>query len=438
MSLVQASPLGSAGRSDGPNCPQDDRDLSSCMPVRSCLTMDTGPTTVVLTALDLEYDAVRSHLTDLRTRVHPAGTHFEVGIVRGSTVRVGLAAVGAGNRAAAVLVERSMAMFHPGTILFTGVAGALHTDIQVGDVVVATRVYGYQSGAEEQGEFLARPRVWNAPHHLLQQARHVVRTDWWRRIPSAATDAQPFAIFFRPVAAGEVVLDSPTGPSVDLIRRHYNDVAAIEMESAGAAEAAHLNQAVPLLTIRGISDHADGRKIETDMTGGQSVAAAHAAAFTAALLLTLGTTIKESPEHNEAGRPVATGDRITIRVGGNVSGQITTGDGNTVSQIRERQRPPDAKSEQADLLVRFADLRTRLAADGTRTNGAQAKLAELQEAILADVPDLPTMEYALHWFRRKLPRFADAVSALILHPDTNRRIADRGAELVQEYTRRFS
>lgn len=34
---------------------------------------------VILTALDLEYQAVRRHLTDLDVRRHPAGTRFEVG-----------------------------------------------------------------------------------------------------------------------------------------------------------------------------------------------------------------------------------------------------------------------------------------------------------------------------------------------------------------------
>lgn len=34
---------------------------------------------VMLTALDLEYQAVRDTLADVRLRRHPAGTRFEVG-----------------------------------------------------------------------------------------------------------------------------------------------------------------------------------------------------------------------------------------------------------------------------------------------------------------------------------------------------------------------
>jgi adenosylhomocysteine nucleosidase len=251
---------------------------------------DDRISTVVLTALDLEYLAVRAHLTELRTRKHQAGTLFEIGTVRGSSVRIALAVAGGGNRAAAVLVERANALYRPDAVLFVGIAGALHSDIGLGDVVVATRVYGYHGGREEAAKFLASPRAWDAPHHLEQQARHLARTAWWEQMLPHRTGRAPCKVHFRPVAAGEVVLNSRTGSLVELIRRHYNDVAAIEMESAGAAEAAHLNR-LPLLTIRGISDRSDGQKLAADAAGSQPVAASHAAVFALALARGIDTSL---------------------------------------------------------------------------------------------------------------------------------------------------
>src|SRR5262249_55819453 len=157
---------------------------------------------------DLEYNAVRAYLTDMRTRVHPAGTLFETGIVRGTSVRIALVVVGVGNRAAAVLTERANALFRPDTVFFVGIAGALHADINLGDVVVATRVYGYQGGKEKAAEFVTRPRVWDAPHELEQRARHLARTAWWGQLLPHHTGRAPFKIYFGPVAAGEAVLDS--------------------------------------------------------------------------------------------------------------------------------------------------------------------------------------------------------------------------------------
>jgi adenosylhomocysteine nucleosidase len=258
--------------------------------------------TVVLTALDLEYDAVRAYLTDMRTRTHPAGTLFETGVVRGTSVRVALVVVGAGNRAAAVLVERANALFRPDTVFFVGIAGALRADIDLGDVVVATRVYGYHGGREEAAGLVARPRVWDAPHHLEQQARHMARTAWWEQLLPHHNAETLCKVYFGPVAAGEVVLDSRTGPLAELIRQHYNDAAAVEMESAGAAEAAHLNRSLPMLTIRGISDRADGQKRAADAAGWQSVAASHATAFALTLAVRLAARssrhLTDSDPHN--------------------------------------------------------------------------------------------------------------------------------------------
>src|SRR4051794_31242143 len=107
--------------------------------------MNSSPV-VILTALDLEYTAVRDRLTDLHLHRHPAGTRFEVGRVRGSDCRVVLGLVGKGNHPTAVLAERAMAEFSPVAVLFVGVAGGLWPNIRLGDVVVATKIYAYHGG----------------------------------------------------------------------------------------------------------------------------------------------------------------------------------------------------------------------------------------------------------------------------------------------------
>jgi adenosylhomocysteine nucleosidase len=245
---------------------------------------------VVLTALDLEYDAVRAYLTDVETMLHHAGTVFEVGRLRGTPLRIALAVAGEGNQAAAVLAERAVAAFAPGALFLVGIAGALRRDLSLGDVVVATRVYALHGGKEDASGLLARPCAWAAPHHLEQLARHVARSSWWR-LALPPLPGPPCAVHFGPVAAGEVVLASRTGALTEHIRRHYNDAVAIEMESAGVAHAAHLNRAVPALTVRGISDRADEDKATTDAAGWQRTAACHAAAFSAALIECVAGTV---------------------------------------------------------------------------------------------------------------------------------------------------
>ena len=55
---------------------------------------------VILTALNLEYEAVRERLTDPRVHQHPAGTRFEVGQLDRNGCRVALGLVGKGNHPA--------------------------------------------------------------------------------------------------------------------------------------------------------------------------------------------------------------------------------------------------------------------------------------------------------------------------------------------------
>jgi len=247
------------------------------------MAVDGGRTIVVLTALELEFSAMRELLVDVSRRRHDAGTVFEVGQLPGAAVQVAVAAIGPGNAGAAVLAERAYTMFHPLALLFVGVAGALSDSIQLGDVVVATRVYAVHGGREDAAGFHTRPRAWDAPHALEQLARVVSRSQW----RTAASAAQGAAVHFKPIAAGEVVLNSRTSPLAEQLRSSYNDAAAIEMEGAGVAQAGHLS-GMPVLTVRGISDRADGTKHDSDGAGWQPVAAANAAAFAAALCREIG------------------------------------------------------------------------------------------------------------------------------------------------------
>jgi nucleoside phosphorylase len=239
---------------------------------------------VVLTALPLEYREVRACLTDLRRETHRrGGTGFEVGRLPGSPLRIVLLRTGEGNMHAAALTERAIATYDPAALLFVGIAGAFKDDLALGDVVVATRVYAPHGGKEEADEFLARPRAFEAPHELLDLAQHLAVTRAWSgAVPDGGV--REYAVHFKPIAAGEVLLDSRHGVHARRLHEHYNDTVAVETEGAGFAQAADLNRALPALTVRGISDRADGNKGAADAHGWQPIAAANAAAFALALI----------------------------------------------------------------------------------------------------------------------------------------------------------
>jgi adenosylhomocysteine nucleosidase len=274
--------------------------------------MSEQKTLVVLTALDLEYESIRGRLTDIRMQAHPAGTRFEIGRLADGECHVALAVVGKGNHAAAVLAERAISEFGPAALLFVGVAGALRPSIALGDIVVATHIYAYHGGTSQDDGMKARPRVWEVSHRALQIAQHLKRTgEWIRQLPPGTERPD---VVFGPIAAGEIVQDSTISAEARWIRQHYNDACAIEMEAAGVAQAAHLNDSLPVVVIRGVSDRADGGKVAADRTGSQPRAAAHAAAFAIALAVMLASELGNDQHGTPRPRETGQGDSTNTNI----------------------------------------------------------------------------------------------------------------------------
>ena len=230
---------------------------------------------VILTAIRIEYMAVSAHLSDLREEIHPNGTIYERGqfSVGGQEWEVGIVQTGAGNSPAAMEAERAIAYFKPDVILFVGVAGGIK-DVQLGDVVAATKVYGYESGKVAE-TFRPRPDVGRSTYNLIQRAKAEARKGEW--LARLSNSAQP-NVFVEPIAAGEKVVTNKKSDLFEFLQQNYGDALAVEMEGRGILEVAHANQQVSALIIRGISDLIDG-KSRADEGGFQEIAARHASAF---------------------------------------------------------------------------------------------------------------------------------------------------------------
>nr|BFE58685.1 hypothetical protein GCM10020063_032110 [Dactylosporangium thailandense] len=342
---------------------------------------------VVLTAMNLEYDAVRARLDDPRVHRHSAGTRFEIGRLRGGG-RVALGLVGKGNHPAAVLAERAVTAFDPIAVLFAGVAGGLWPSIRLGDVVVGSQIYAYHGGTSEDGGLRARPRAWEVPHGAGQIAQHLIRTGAWATGLPAGTVP---TVHFGPIAAGEIVHDSAVSEQARWVRQHYNDALAIEMEAAGVAQAGHLNGSLPVVVVRGISDRADGTKTTSDGQSWQPRAATHAAAFATALAAELiaDRAAGPAPTDNRTEHPgmeatntntnIATGNaRVGVQAG-QVYGGITIG---------------SAPAPAADLAAELAALRRRVLnafrdgrLDGPTHAAAEAELKIAGECVHDQGPD---------------------------------------------------
>lgn len=269
------------------------------------------PTVLVLTALPLEYAAVRAYVEERQELVHPDGTRVEQGQLPGTPWQVALSELGVGADRAAALTTQLINWLRPQAVLFVGVAGSLKDDIGIGDVVVGTQVYEIHGGKQTPEGFLVRPRALPGSHALEQAARSAVR------------DMPDVRAHFVPIATGDVVLADAESEIARFIRSNYNDAGAIEMEGSGALQAAHLNGQLDALVIRGISDRADAAKHDADASGSQQRAAEQAALVTVAMLRKHrpreGSADSEEEPHRGGGRgddgATYGGDHIDFRGG---------------------------------------------------------------------------------------------------------------------------
>lgn len=276
---------------------------------------ETRPTVLVLTALPLEYAAVRAYVEEREELVHRDGTRVEKGQLPGTSWHVAIAELGMGADRAAALTTQLINWLHPEAVFFVGVAGSLKDDVGIGDVVVGTQVYEIHGGKQTPEGFQVRPKALPGSHALEQAARSTVR------------DMPDVRAHFLPIATGDVVLADAESAIARFIRGNYNDAGAIEMEGSGALLAAHLSGRLDALVVRGISDRADAGKHKADAAGSQKRAAEQAAAVTVAVLHKHrpregSSDSEERPHRHGAGGATYGGDHIDFR-GGTFYGPVT-------------------------------------------------------------------------------------------------------------------
>ncbi|MFG2439639.1 SAV_2336 N-terminal domain-related protein, partial [Streptomyces sp. NPDC048508] len=252
-------------------------------------------TALLLTALPEEYNAVRTHLVNTEEIIHPNGTRVELGQLEDTAWNVALADLDVGTLTNASLTTQIVDWLNPETVLFVGIGGGLKDDIEIGDVVVATKIYTIRSSRQTPEGFETRPEVWSGSHRLLQAAR------------SAQRDMPDVRVHHKPIAVGDVALAGDRSALAAHVRHHYNDAYAIAMEGYGAARAAYLNGQLDVLVIRGISDPTMANKHTADASGSRTLAAERAAS------VAVGVLCKQQPRHGNEDAPHQPGDGIQSR-----------------------------------------------------------------------------------------------------------------------------
>ena len=218
-------------------------------------------TLAIVSAMHEELAAVLALMPDERKQV-AAGREFWRGHLHGHDVVAVLSRIGkvAAALTATVLLER----FQAQAIVFTGVAGGLAPGVQVGDVVVATRLL--------QHDLDASPIFPKYEVPLTGHARFAADTAISDALAAVAAGVladtvgllgqqvvEDFGLAAPAVHRGLLVSGDrfvSTAAESSALRRDLPDALAVEMEGAAVAQVCH-DFGVPFAAVRTISDRAD-------------------------------------------------------------------------------------------------------------------------------------------------------------------------------------
>lgn len=173
-----------------------------------------------------------------------SGVDFYKGKLKGKDIVV--AQCGIGKVFAALCAQAMILTFHPDFIINTGVAGALHPDLAVGDVAIANTVVQHDMDTTPFGD----------PPGLISGINmvHFPADDGVRAALKKAVDTLQFNAMEGTIASGDQFLSDPAKKKA--IRQTF-DAIGVEMEGAAIGQVCFVNQ-VPFGVLRVISDSANG------------------------------------------------------------------------------------------------------------------------------------------------------------------------------------
>lgn len=195
-------------------------------------------------AMQEEIESLLVHLQDKKTIIK-ADIEFHEGLFGGKQVVVCKSGVGKVN--AAVCTQILIDLYKVDGIIFTGVAGALHPELNIGDIVISTdcmqhdidvTALGFARGIIPYQE----KSVYEADPTLVYVARNSSRE---------SIDGHTME--------GRILSGDQFIASRELVVKLYEEMGGYctEMEGAAVAQVCSMNN-VPFVIIRSISDKADG------------------------------------------------------------------------------------------------------------------------------------------------------------------------------------
>jgi hypothetical protein len=144
-------------------------------------------------------------------------------------------------------------------------------------------------------------------------------------------------------------------------------------------------------------------------------------------------TSKRKPKH------VPQEPTIEANISGNISGQIAIGSNIHQTQTAQGGVSGLTKDELTTLTELIGLLKEKVASEAPpdKKESALEKVSDLEDAIVAEKPDISTMEHVRNWFVKNIPSLAGAVTGLVVNPIVGKLVEAAGETIAHEFKRHF-
>ena len=132
-----------------------------------------------------------------------------------------------------------------------------------------------------------------------------------------------------------------------------------------------------------------------------------------------------------------------MSIGGSVQEGGQVGVGRDISQSYVRTHTEGAaavtEADLAELRRAVEAVKAQIVAEVPPDQQAAAleRVDELQEAVVADEPDLTTLQYVRKWFGKNLPKLAGSITGLIIHPVVGKIVEAAGDLAARQFRELF-
>lgn len=245
---------------------------------------------VILTPIKEEFQAVFRQMkkqSPLKEHEMDDGTIYLSSKFRGKhqNYDIFLRRTESGLQSTATFANQAITDLEPAIILLVGNAGAIKSKLKIGDIVVGTTAYEYQSGSDENGKKYSRPKETRQySERWIERAKVMVNNnEWKKRIDYGSDQFLAFSIHnievdVAPIISGDRTIKDKESDLMDYIHEHFGDAYALEKEATGVLNATRRSPLIDVANIRSISDLLNDKE-KTDELGYKILAASHSSAF---------------------------------------------------------------------------------------------------------------------------------------------------------------